>query len=352
MCAERTRTQSAGGAAPARRAGAAGRALDIARAALAAEAQAVAAQADLLDADFERLVAYLASADPALFVSGTGKSALVARRLAGTLASIGTRAVSLRPSDALHGEVGMVRHGDVLLAISKSGGTEELVALARAAKGRGARIAAMACRVPSALSRMADWTLRVPTGPEAADVELPTASSLAMAALGDALAVALIDATGFDVEDFARNHPAGNLGALLASRVEDLMRPSPEEVALVREGDDISSVLVAMTERPAGAALVADAAGRLAGIVTDGDVRRGLEQGAEEFLRARVGDIMSRNPITCRSGASAVEALRLMESGRRKVYVLPVVDADRHILGLVRMHDLATVQLRAVEADD
>ena len=172
-----------------------------------------------------------------------------------------------------------------------------------------------------------------------------------MSALGDALAVALIDATGFDTEDFARNHPAGNLGALLASRVEELMRRAPEEVALVREGDDISAVLVAMTERPAGAALVADAAGLLAGIVTDGDVRRGLEQGAEKFLRSRVGDIMSRDPVTCRSGTSAVEALRLMESGPRKVYVLPVVDASRRILGLVRMHDLATAQLRAYDED-
>ena len=339
-------------AVPAREAGDAERALVVARAALAAESQAVAAQAELLDADFVRLVEYLAGRDPALLVSGTGKSGLVARRLAGTLASIGLRALSLHPSDALHGELGLVRRGDVLLAISKSGATDEPVALARAAKARGVRIAAMVCRVPSVLSRMADWTLRVRTGPEAAEVELPTASSLAMIALGDALAVALIDATGFDTEDFARNHPAGNLGVLLASRVEDLMRRAPEEVALVREDDDITSVLVAMTERPSGAALVADAAARLAGIVTDGDVRRGLERGAEIFLRARVGDVMSRDPITCPSGTSAVEALRLMESGRRKVYVLPVVDAGRRIRGLVRMHDLASVQLRALAEDD
>ena len=329
-----------------------GRALDVARAALAAEAQAVAAQADLLDSDFERLVEYLAGADPALFVSGTGKSGLVARRLAGTLASIGFRAATLRPSDGLHGEVGQVRRGDVLLAISKSGATDELIALARAARQRGARVAAMSCRVPSLLSRMADWTLRIQTGPEAASVELPTASTIAMAAMGDALAIALIDATGFDVADFARNHPAGNLGVLLASKVDDLMRRAPAEVALVGEDSDISSVLVAMTEHPSGAALVTDAEGRLAGIVTDGDIRRGLEQGTEEFLRSRVGDIMSRNPITCRSGASAVEALRLMESGRRKVYVLPVVDESRSIMGLVRMHDLATAQLRALDADD
>ena len=341
-----------GNPSPAREPTGTGRALDIARAALAAEARAVVAQAELLDADFERLVGYLASVDPAVFVSGTGKSGLVARRLAGTLASIGLRAASLRPSDGLHGEVGQVRRGDVLLAISKSGATDELVALARAARRLGARIAAMSCRVPSTLSRMADWTLRIQTGPEAASVELPTASTIAMAALGDALAIALIDATGFDVEDFARNHPAGNLGALLSSGVDDLLRKAPGEVALVSAESDISSVLVAMTERPAGAALVADAAGRLAGIVTDGDIRRGLEQGPEEFLRSRVGDIMSRDPIACRSGASAIEALRLMESGRRKVYVLPVVDAGQRIVGVVRMHDLATAQLRALEDDD
>ena len=329
-----------------------GRAVDVARAALAAEARAVAAQAELLDADFEGLVEYVASSDPGVFVSGTGKSGLVARRLAGTLASIGLRAASLRPSDGLHGEVGQVRRGDVLLAISKSGATDELVALVRAARRRGARIAVMCCRVPSALSRMADWTLRIQTGPEAASVELPTTSTIAMAALGDAFAIALIDVTGFDVEDFARNHPAGNLGALLASEVDDLMRSAPAEVALVGEESEISSALVAMTESPAGAALVADGAGRLAGIVTDGDIRRGLEQGPEEFLRSRVVDIMSRDPITCRSGSSAVEALRLMESGPRKVYVLPVVDAERRILGLVRMHDLASAQLRALDEDD
>ena len=329
-----------------------GRAVEVARIALAAEARAVAAQAELLDADFEELVGYVASADPALFVSGTGKSGLVARRLAGTLASIGFRAASLRPSDGLHGEVGQVRRGDVLLAISKSGATDELVALARVARQRGARIAAMSCRVPSALSRMADWTLRIQSGPEAASVELPTVSTIAMAALGDALAVALIDAIGFDVEDFARNHPAGNLGALLASEVDDLMRRTPAEVALVGEQADVSSVLVAMTEHPSGAALVTDADGRLTGIVTDGDIRRGLEQGPEKFLRSKIADVMSRDPITCRSGASAVEALRLMEAGRRKVYVLPVVDAERRIVGLVRMHDLATVQLRALEEDE
>ena len=341
-----------GSIAPSRGARPALRALKVARAALAAEAQAVAAQADLLDADFERMVGYFADADSAVFVSGIGKSGLVARRIAGTLASIGFRATSLPPSDGLHGEVGQMRRGDVLLAISKSGATDELVALARAAKDRGARIAAMTCRVPSALARMADWTLRIQTGPEAADVELPTASSIAMAALGDSLAVALIDATGFDIEDFARNHPAGNLGALLASEVDDLMRRAPAEVALVNEESDVSTVLVAMTEHPSGAALVTDADGRLAGIVTDGDIRRGLEQGPEAFLRSRVGDIMNRNPITCRSGSSAVEALRLMESGRQKVYVLPVVDQSRSILGLVRMHDLASAQLRVLDADD
>ena len=327
----------------------AGRALRVARAALAAEARAVAAQGELLDGDFEGIVGYLAGADPALFVSGTGKSGLVARRLAGTLASIGVRAASLRPSDALHGELGQMRRGDLLLAISKSGATDELVALARAARRRGVRIAAMSCRIPSPLSRMAEWTLRIRSGPEAAAVELPTASTLAMAALGDALAVALIDATGFDVEDFARNHPAGNLGAMLASQVGELMRPAPAEVALVREESDISSALLAMTERPAGAALVADAEGRLAGIVTDGDIRRGLEQGPEAFLRSRVGDIMSRRPITCSPRASAVEALRLMESSRRKVYVLPVVDVGGRIAGLLRMHDVATAHLRSLD---
>lgn len=328
------------------------RALEVARVALAAEAQAVAAQAELLDSDFESLVEYLAGADPAVFVSGTGKSGLVARRLAGTLASIGFRAAALRPSDGLHGEVGQIRPGDVLLAISKSGATDELIALVRAARQRGARIAAMSSRVPSPLSRLADWTLRIQTGPEAASVELPTASTIAMAAMGDALAIALIDATGFDIADFARNHPAGNLGALLASEVDDLMRRAPAEVALVSEESDISAVLVAMTEHPSGAALVTDAKGRLAGIVTDGDIRRGLEQGPEEFLRSEVAGIMNPNPITCRSGASAVEALRLMESGRRKVYVLPVVGEGRRIMGLVRMHDLASAQLRVLDADD
>lgn len=334
------------GAVPARSAGKANRALVVARSALAIEAQAIEAQAELLDADFERLVDYLAGGDCTLLVSGAGKSGLVALRLAGTLASIGLRAVSLGPSDALHGVLGMVRRGDVLLAISKSGATDELLELSRAAKERGVRLAAMACRVPSALSRMADWTLRVRTGPEAADVDIPTASSLAMAALGDALTAALVDATGFDTEDFARNHPAGNLGALLASRVEYLMRRAPEEVAIVHEDEDVCAALVAMTERPAGAVVATDGDGRLAGIMTDGDVRRGLEQQAEEFLRSRVGDIMTRDPIVCRSGTSAVEALRLMEFGRREVYVLPVVDEARRIVGLVRMHDLATARLR------
>lgn len=324
----------------------------VARRTVAQEAEALAGLAAALDDQFVALTQRLAEPHGATFICGVGKSALVARKIAGTLASVGVKAVFLAPSDALHGEMGMIHGGDLVLALSKSGASEELVALAVAARQRQAHVAAIVCRAPSPLSRVADWTVHVPVLAEATAVPLPTSSALAMIALGDALAAAVMGVRNFTAEDFARNHPGGNLGALLASTVADVMHRAPEEVATVTTTDPVWQVLVAMTAHPFGCALVVDEHRHLVGIITDGDVRRAVSKGdGADMLRGQAGSMMTRDPLACAPTTTALEALNLMERGTRKeVYVLPVVDAERRLLGLVRMHELARLQLRNGDA--
>ena len=295
-----------------------------ARALLQIEAKAVLMQEQALDDQFLGVVRQIGGDLGNTLVAGVGKSGLIARLLASKLSSVGARAFYYSALDALHGELGGLRPGDLLILLSNSGQTRELVDVATAARQRGVTVAAMVCRVPSALSRIADFTLHARIEREGTETKLPTASTTAMVALADALVVAVAAQRDFTAEDFGRNHPGGTLGIVLGSRVADLMVRAPDGVALMRPDQPIFETLLAMTRFPNGAALVVDEAGALAGIVTEGDVRRGLATHGKSFLDAATGAWMTPAPRSCGPEASAIQALEIMETPTQ-IYVLPVV---------------------------
>jgi len=315
-----------------------------ARELLQIEARAVMAQEQALDADFVSAARYIARENGATLVAGVGKSGLIARLMASKLSSVGARAFYYSALDALHGELGGLRAGDLVVLLSNSGQTQELVDVGNAARQRGVKVAAMVGRVPSALSRLADFTLHARIEREATETKLPTASTTAMLALSDALVVAVATQRGFTAEEFGRNHPGGTLGIVLRSQVRDLMVKAPDSVALVEPAQPIFETLLAMTRFPNGAALVVDADGRLEGIVTEGDVRRGLATRGRDFLDLSTADCMTRAPRHCGPDATAIQALEIMETPNQ-IYVLPVVDADRTVVGLLRMHDIAGIEV-------
>jgi arabinose-5-phosphate isomerase len=308
------------------------------------EAKAVLVQEQALDGAFLQVVNHIGVRETNTLVAGVGKSGLIARLLASKLSSVGARSWYYSVQDALHGELGGLRPDDLLILLSNSGQTQELIDLGKAAIQRGVRVAAMVSRVPSALSRLADWTLHVRLDGEATETKLPTASTTAMLALSDALVIGVARRRAFTVHDYARNHPGGTLGVVLGSRVRDLMVKAPQGVALVRPDQPILDTLLAMTRFPTGAALVVDGDRRLTGIVTDGDIRRGLADQGRDFLDRTTAACMNISPRICGADILALEALQIMEMPKQ-VYVLPVVDSGRQVVGLLRMHDIAGIEV-------
>jgi arabinose-5-phosphate isomerase len=270
-------------------------------------------------------------------VMGMGKSGHVGRKIAATLASTGTPALFVHPAEASHGDLGMVTAGDVVLAISNSGESDEIGAILPAIKRLDVVLIAMTGNVESSLAQHAQIVLSSAVDQEACPLNLaPTASTTAQMALGDALAVALLDARGFRAEDFARSHPGGSLGRKLLMHVADLMRTG-DAVPRVAVDTVMAEMLHEMTRKGLGFTAVCDAAGRVAGIFTDGDLRRLIETGAD--LRAmRAGEVMSAKPKAVRADALAVEAAELME--RHRVTGLLVVDAGGNLVGAINSNDL------------
>lgn len=270
-------------------------------------------------------------------VMGMGKSGHVGRKIAATLASTGTPAMFVHPAEASHGDLGMIKAADLVLAISNSGESDELIAILPLVKRLGAPLVAMTGQASSTLARHADVVLDSGVEKEACPLNLaPTASTTAQLALGDALAVALLDARGFKAEDFARSHPGGALGRRLLTRVSDIMR-SGDEVPQVPPDADFSRLMREMTRKGLGASAIADADGTLLGIFTDGDLRRLVETGRD--LRAlKASDVMHANPRTIRDDALAAEAAEAME--KHRVTVLLVLDADGRLTGALNSNDL------------
>ncbi len=313
------------------------RALSVARETLAIEAQAVSALADRLGEPLLAVVDLVLRSSGRVIVMGMGKSGHVGRKIAATLASTGTPAFFVHPAEASHGDLGMVTPQDVVLAISNSGESEELTAVLPFIKRLGASLVGMTGKPKSALARHADWVLDCAVDQEACPHNLaPTASTTAQMALGDALAMALLDARGFQPEDFARSHPGGALGRRLLTLVQDLMRTG-DALPVVGLQAGFAQVMQTMSAKGLGAAVAVDDERRPLGIFTDGDLRRLLEQG-RDLRSLHAQDIMHMQPRTVRAQALAAEAADLME--RHAITSVLVVDDDGRLVGALNANDL------------
>ena len=312
-------------------------ALELARRVLAIEADAVRALIERIDERFLAAVSLILERRGRVVVSGIGKSGHIARKIASTLSSTGTPAVFLHPAEALHGDLGMIEAGDVFIAISHSGESEELLNIVPQVKRRGAKLIALTGGRDSTLAKQSDVLLDAGVAQEACPHNLaPTASTTAALALGDALAVALLDARGFSADDFARSHPGGTLGRRLLTHVSDVMR-SGADLPVVSEDASFKQALLEISRGRMGMTAVLEAGQRVRGIFTDGDLRRALEKGVD-LERTRIADVMTPGPRTIRPEALAVEAVQLME--RHKINQLLVVDGDGRLAGALNMHDL------------
>jgi arabinose-5-phosphate isomerase len=317
-------------------------ALALARQVLEIEAGAVRALADRVDQSFSRAVDLLLACRGRVVVSGVGKSGHIARKIASTLASTGTPALFVHAAEAAHGDLGMITSADVLLALSYSGEGDELLTMLPVAKREGTPLIAMTGNPASSLAGLADVHLDVRVEKEACPLNLaPTSSTTAMLALGDALAVACLDARGFGPADFARSHPGGALGRKLLTYVRDVMRTG-ERIPRVDENASVMDALHEITDKQIGVTAVVDANGALAGIFTDGDLRRLLER-VGDVRPLKVGEVMTRRPLTIPPDVLAAEAAQLMDRTRKNV--LLVVDAG----GLVgALHNLDLMNAKVI----
>ncbi len=312
-----------------------------ARRVLEIEAAAIRSLADSLDGAFDTAVALLHGTSGRVVVTGIGKSGIVGQKIAATLASTGTPAFFLHPAEAIHGDLGMILAGDVVLALSHSGETEEVVALLPHVRRRGAKLVALTGRRVSTLGKEADAVVEAAIREEACPLNLaPTASTAAQLAMGDALAMALSVEKGFRPEDFAALHPGGKLGKRFL-RVSDLMH-AEGDVPLVPLDAPMKDVVYEMSKKRLGITGVVDAEGRLAGVVSDGDLRRLLEREGEKAWSADAAFAMNRTPKTIAAKSFATEALRLMEE--KKITSLFIVDDDGRPGGIVHLHDLWGVE--------
>jgi arabinose-5-phosphate isomerase len=308
----------------------------LARKVLETEAQAVLGVAAQLDDQFERALDLLQTCGGRVIVTGMGKSGIIAHKLGATLSSTGTPAIFLHPAEAVHGDLGIIVSNDVVVALSYSGETEELVRLIEAIRRIGAQLVAITGHPASTLGRAADATLRCYVAEEACPMNLaPTASTTAMLALGDALAMALSRRKGFRSEHFATLHPGGRIGKTLM-RVGVLMH-SGDAAPRVPLAAAMRDVIHEMSSKRLGMTCVVDEAGRLAGIVTDGDLRRHMTREAH-LLDRQAADVMTPRPVTAHGEMLVAEALRLME--QRNITALVIVDEAGLVEGVVHLHDL------------
>ena len=322
------------------------RALQLGRETLQIEADALITLKARLSgpagAQFAAAVALLLACTGRVVVSGIGKSGHIARKIASTLASTGTPALFVHPAEAAHGDLGMVAPGDVFVAISNSGESAELMAIVPIIKRLGATLVSMTGNDASSLAQLATIHLNVAVDQEACPLNLaPTASTTAALALGDALAVALLDARGFREEDFARSHPGGALGRRLLTHVRDVMR-SGAAIPAVTSEVSLSHALMEITSKGLAMTAIVDAAFRPIGVFTDGDLRRLIEH-VQDFTRLTIADVMHANPRTIGPDQLAVDAVQMMEEFR--INQLLVADADGILVGALHIHDLTRAKV-------
>ncbi|MBN2885683.1 MAG: KpsF/GutQ family sugar-phosphate isomerase [Chromatiaceae bacterium] len=309
----------------------------LGRAVLDTEARAVGALIDRIDTAFVTACRYMLACEGRIVVLGMGKSGHIGGKIAATLASTGSPAFFVHPGEASHGDLGMITPRDVVLALSNSGETAELLTILPILKRLGVPMISLTGRPDSTLAREADVNLDIAVASEACPLGLaPTASTTAALAMGDALAVALLEARGFTAEDFARSHPAGTLGRRLLLHVSDIMHRD-ERLPVVALGTPLLDTLTEMSRKGLGMSGVVDAEGVLQGVFTDGDLRRALDRGLD-VRHTPIEQAMTRDSVTIAADALAVEALRLMEA--HAINGLLVLDAGRRLVGALNMHDL------------
>jgi len=305
---------------------------------LETEARGLEAVSDRINGDFSRACRLLLAGRGRVVCIGMGKSGHVARKIAATFASTGTPAFYVHPGEAGHGDLGMITDADVVLALSYSGESDEILMLLPVLKRQGNPLVAMTGRTQSTLAREADVHLDVSVPAEACPLHLaPTSSTTASMAMGDALAVALLEARGFTADDFARSHPAGALGRRLLLHIRDVMHAG-DEVPVVAADASLADALMEMSRKRLGMTAIADGDGRLLGLYTDGDLRRTLADPSIDVHAARIADVMTRAPVAIEANALASEAARLMED--RKITMLVVIDDERRVVGALNIHDL------------
>jgi arabinose-5-phosphate isomerase len=316
--------------------------LESARRVLRIEAEALHELLERLDGSFERAVEFLLGCKGRVVIIGMGKSGLIGRKIAATFSSTGTPSIFLHPAEAVHGDLGMLMRDDIVMAVTYGGETEEIIALLETIKRLGLSMIALTGHPRSTIAAASDVVLDVSVKEEACSLNLaPTASTTVAMAMGDALAVALLDRRGFSHGDFAALHPGGSLGKKLL-RVENLMH-SGENLPSVSVNAKMPDVIYEISKKGLGMTTVVDGDGRLAGILTDGDLRRLMQQRGAATFELVVGDCMNKAPQTLAPGELAGSALRIMED--RHITSVVVVDGERKPLGVVHLHDLWTLEL-------
>lgn len=303
------------------------------------EAQAIAHLEENLGPPFEEAVRMLQTCKGKVILTGVGKSGLIANKISATMVSTGTPAVFLHGSEGMHGDIGIVGKEDIVIAVGKSGESEELLALLPFIRKIGARILAITAQPRSTLARGSDVVLLTPIHEEACPLNMaPTCSTTAALVLGDAIAMALMKLRNFQPADFALFHPGGQLGKRLFLTVGDLMRAG-EGNAVIRPSHTIQGMLCEMTSKRAGAVSVIDDEGRLLGLITDFDIRRVLEEGQNLFALT-IGEVMNSKPSWVYQDEKAFEALQFMENREKPISVLPVLDRQEKVVGMIHIHDL------------
>ncbi|MDR2664318.1 MAG: KpsF/GutQ family sugar-phosphate isomerase [Puniceicoccales bacterium] len=311
---------------------------ELARKAIVAESDALRRTATVLSEDFDRVVSLILQRNGKVLLTAVGKSSFIAQKIAATLTSTGTQSLFVHPTEALHGDLGILSPGDPTILLSRSGSSDELLSLVPLLRHLGSTPIALVGKGDSPLARRCDYVLEAFAGREADPLGLvPTSSAVSALAVGDALVCALMAARNFRPDQFSLLHPGGQLGRNLLLRVADVLHPL-DGVACLAPAAPVREVIMAMTEKPLGACCTVDGEGKLLGIITDGDIRR-LVQRTEDLRGIRAADIHSTQPRTVRPEQSVGEAVAAMESGPSQVSVLPVIGENGILLGLVRIHD-------------
>ena len=312
--------------------------IEIGKQVLRTEAEAVAELIERVDGNFKKAVEMIFDSTGRVVVTGMGKSGLVGKKIAATLASTGTPAFFMHPAEASHGDLGMVTSDDVIIAISNSGETEELSGLIPFLKRFNVGLIAMTGKAGSTISKAADVTIDVSVKEEACTLGIvPTASTTATLAMGDALAVALLIKRGFREEDFALFHPRGSLGKKLFIKVRDLMHCG-DALPLTPPGTSLTAAVIEISSKRLGITIVAGEDGKMLGVITDGDVRRGIERWGKDFFDMRAEEVMTKNPKGIQAEELAAKALSVMEKNAITVLVVP--DEEGRVEGVIHLHDI------------